>query len=99
MSLVRLRAERMRRLRYWFLPLTAAIAAAVTFGAGFYSFLRGDTGSAVNPSASLRVTPARAEATAPRTTIVPLVLGDSLARGTGDESGLGIGGPAVGEGR
>src|SRR5947208_2864227 len=57
MTLVRLRAESMRRLRYWFLPLTAAIAAVLTFGVGFYSFLRGDTGTAVNI-----VTPARPEA-------------------------------------
>ena len=72
--------------------MTAAIAAAVTFGAGFYSFLRGDTGSPVTvvPSAAPR-------SAAPRNTIVPVVLGDSLARGTGDESGLGIGGRLVEE--
>ena len=34
---------------------------------------------------------------APRNTIVPVVLGDSLARGTGDETGLGIGGRLVEE--
>ncbi len=47
--------------------------------------MRGDTGTAVN------VAPSRAQETAPRNTIAPLVVGDSLARGTGDESGLGIG--------
>jgi lysophospholipase L1-like esterase len=83
----------MRRLSFWFLPLTAAIVAALTFGAGFYSFLRGDTGTPVNI-----VTPSRIEANAPpRATVVPLVVGDSLARGTGDESGLGIGGRLVEE--
>ncbi len=39
----------------------------------------------------------RATEVAPRTTIVPLVVGDSLARGTGDETGLGIGGRLVDE--
>ena len=79
MTLVRLRAESMRRLRFWFLPLIAAVVAATTFGAGFYSFLRGDTGAPVD------------------IVVAPLVLGDSLARGTGDESGLGIGGRVVEE--
>jgi lysophospholipase L1-like esterase len=83
----------MRRLTYWILPLAAAVVAALTFGAGFYSFLRGDTGAAVTLLPSARAE----EAAAPRTTIVPLVLGDSLARGTGDESGLGIGGRLVEE--
>ena len=92
MTLVRLRAESMRRLRFWFLPLIAAVAAAATFGAGFYSFLRGDTGTAVNLAP-----PPKETVSAPRATVVPLVLGDSLARGTGDESGLGIGGRLVEE--
>src|SRR5215813_13889768 len=70
MTLVRLRAESMRRLRYWFLPLAAAIIAALTFGAGFYSFLRGDTGSPVTV-----VAPASVSASAPRNVIVPVVLG------------------------
>jgi lysophospholipase L1-like esterase len=82
----------MRRLRFWILPLTAAIVATAMFGAGFYSFLRGDTGTPVNIAA-----PSRIDATAPRATVVPLVVGDSLARGTGDESGLGIGGRLVEE--
>src|SRR4051794_13444085 len=76
MILVRLRAESMRRLRYWFLPLAAAALAALAFGAGFYSFLRGDTGSPVTI-----VPPSTVQASAaPRGMIVPIVLGDSLAR-------------------
>ena len=44
------------------------------------------------------VVPPRAEAAAaPRSIVAPLVLGDSLARGTGDETGLGIGGRLVQE--
>src|SRR5689334_18841269 len=94
MTLVRLRAESMRRLRYWFLPLVAAVIAAVTFGFGFYSFLTGDTGTPVTeaPPATTSAAPAP-----PRNVIVPIVLGDSLARGTGDETGLGIGGRLVDE--
>jgi lysophospholipase L1-like esterase len=82
----------MRRLTYWILPLTAAALAALAFGAGLYSFLRGDTGAAVTVLA-----PTRAEGAAPHATIAPLVLGDSLARGTGDDTGLGIGGRLVEE--
>jgi len=43
----------MRRLIFWYIPVGAAIVATVAFGAGFYSFLRGDIGKPVD------VTPAR----------------------------------------
>ncbi|HSY50888.1 MAG TPA: GDSL-type esterase/lipase family protein [Thermoanaerobaculia bacterium] len=82
----------MRRFLVWYLPITAALAAAIFFGAGFYSFLRGDTGTPVSAMPSTRVA-----SSAPRQQIVPIILGDSLARGTGDESGLGIGGRFVDE--
>ncbi|MEA2415125.1 MAG: hypothetical protein QOI58_1782, partial [Thermoanaerobaculia bacterium] len=82
----------MRRFLIWYLPLTAAIVAAILFGAGFYSFLRGDIGSSVSIAS-----PARVTAAAPRQQIVPIILGDSLGRGAGDESGLGIGGRLVDE--
>jgi lysophospholipase L1-like esterase len=82
----------MRRLLLWYLPLSAALAAAILFGSGFYSFLRGDTGDRVDVA-----TGPRAASVAPRDTIAPLVIGDSLARGTGDETGLGIGGRLVEE--
>ena len=81
----------MRRVLFWYVPIGAALIAAAVFADGFYSFIRGDTGTAVN------VSPSRAQETAPRNTIAPLVVGDSLARGTGDESGLGIGGRLVDE--
>ena len=77
-----------RRILYWYLPAAVALAAAVAFGAGFYSFTRGDTGTPVDFIA--RRTPA--PAAAPQAIISPIVLGDSLARGTGDQTGLGIGG-------
>jgi len=82
----------MRRFLLWYLPLTAALGAALFFGAGFYSFLRGDTGTSVSVTA-----PSRVAASAPRQQIAPIILGDSLGRGTGDESGLGIGGRFVDE--
>jgi lysophospholipase L1-like esterase len=82
----------MRRFLVWYLPLAAGVAAAILFGAGFYSFLRGDIGTSVAIASASRVTTA-----APRQQVAPIILGDSLARGTGDESGLGIGGRFVDE--
>jgi lysophospholipase L1-like esterase len=63
----------------------------VAFAAGFIAYLRGDVGDPV----TVAVRPIAANA--PRNIVVPLVLGDSLARGAGDESGLGIGGRFVEE--
>ncbi|MEA2166273.1 MAG: hypothetical protein QOK37_4400 [Thermoanaerobaculia bacterium] len=83
----------MRRFLVWYLPLTAALGAAILFAAGFYSFLRGDTGTAV----SLLPSTTRVTEAAPRKQIVPIIVGDSLGRGTGDETGLGIGGRFVDE--
>jgi lysophospholipase L1-like esterase len=82
----------MRRFLVWYLPLSAAIVAAILFGAGFYSFLRGDIGSSVSIAS-----PSHVNVSAPRQQIVPIILGDSLGRGTGDETGLGIGGRVVDE--
>jgi lysophospholipase L1-like esterase len=82
----------MRRLLFWYVPIGAALISAAVFADGFYSFMRGETGTPVNlgPLRSL-------QAPAPRNVIAPLVVGDSLARGTGDETGLGIGGRLVDE--
>jgi lysophospholipase L1-like esterase len=81
----------MRRFFLWQLPLATALLATVVFAAGFYSFLRGDIGERVAPpSAPVRTA-------APVSTIAPLILGDSLARGQGDDTGLGIGGRLVDE--
>jgi lysophospholipase L1-like esterase len=77
----------MRRLLHWYLPAGAALAACLVFAAGFYSFARGDIGEPVAPAT--RLPP---EAQAPHGEVAALIIGDSLARGTGDESGLGIGG-------
>jgi lysophospholipase L1-like esterase len=79
----------MRRFFYWTLPFATALVAASIFAYGFVSFVRGDTGTPVDivPTAA-----SAAAATAPRDLIAPVILGDSLARGAGDESGLGISG-------
>jgi lysophospholipase L1-like esterase len=80
----------MRRFFYWYVPLGAALISGAVFAHGFYSFAHGDTGTPVNVAV-----PARLSATAPTGIIAPIILGDSLARGTGDETGLGIGGRFV----
>jgi lysophospholipase L1-like esterase len=79
----------MRRFLFWYLPVTAALVAAVIFAYGFVAYLRGDTGSPVDflPSAAERTA-----AAAPAKQLAPIILGDSLARGAGDEAGLGISG-------
>ncbi len=78
---------------YWYVPLGAALIAAAVFAKGFYSFAAGDTGTSVTVAVPTRV----AAAAARSGPVVPLIVGDSLARGTGDESGLGIGGRLVDE--
>ncbi len=82
----------MRRAFYWYIPLFTALVAAAAFGAGFYSFLTGDTGKPVDFAA-----PGGPVTAAPAQTIAPIILGDSLARGAGDSTGLGIGGRLDGE--
>ncbi len=82
----------MRRIVFWYLPLAAAIAATLVFGFGFYSFLHGDTGTPVDI-----VQPAPVKARPQAGVVTPIILGDSLAKGTGDETGLGIGGRVVDE--
>lgn len=80
----------MRRLLFWYLPVTAAVIATAIFAWGFTAYLRGDTGTPVNVAAPV---PAAQTATgAPQKLVAPVILGDSLARGAGDEAGLGIAG-------
>lgn len=79
----------MRRLFVWYLPLTAAAIAVSVFAYGFVAYVRGDRGEPVD------FLPQRASAApvaAPRALVTPVILGDSLARGAGDERGLGISG-------
>src|ERR1043165_68082 len=84
-------SEVMRRALMWYVPAGVAFLATAVFGSGFYSFVRGDIGVPVaRPSSAIT-------AAAPQGEVVTLVIGDSLARGTGDSSGLGIGGRVVEE--
>jgi lysophospholipase L1-like esterase len=77
----------MRKLLFWYVPVAGALAATIAFGAGFYSFLNGNTGRPVE------VMPSRPIAAPAQAGVLrPIIIGDSLARGTGDETGLGIGG-------
>ena len=80
----------MRRFLTWQLPLALALLAGLVFADGLVAFLRGDTGTPVD----LDLRPAAA-ASAPKGVIAPIILGDSVGRGTGDETGLGIGGRVV----
>lgn len=76
----------MRRLWFWFVPLLLALTCTFLFGYGFYLGATGGGGERVQePSAA---TPK----SKPISGVRALILGDSLARGAGDGSGLGIGG-------
>ncbi len=77
----------MRRFFYWQLPMAASLAAIILFGYGFGQFLAVNRGTPVD--VPVPSTPAAARKSEQ---IAALILGDSLARGTGDETGLGIGG-------
>ena len=77
----------MRKILFWYLPITVALGAASVFAYGFVSYMRGETGTPVD-----FLPRTNAAEAAPRTTVAPIILGDSLARGAGDEEGLGISG-------
>ena len=78
-----------RRFLFWYLPLIASALATAVFAYGFVAYLRGDTGTPVEIASRL---PVPDTSTAPRTQLTPIIVGDSLARGAGDEQGLGIAG-------
>src|SRR6266508_1098805 len=78
----------MRRFVYWQFPLLVAVSAVLLFATSVYSFINCVRGTPFDllsrQSAPIPV--------ARQTTITTIILGDSLARGTGDGAGLGIGG-------
>ncbi len=76
----------MRRFLFWYLPLTVSLIAVAVFAYGFVSYLRGERGTPVD----FAPRPPVATTAQTRALVSPLILGDSLARGAGDERGLGI---------
>lgn len=77
----------LRRFLYWYLPVTSGFLAIALFAYGFASYLTGNRGEPVDflPRAATA-------APQPRQLVMPVILGDSLARGAGDERGFGIAG-------
>lgn len=76
------------RLLLWKIPAVVAALATLLFAAGFALALRGAAGKPLGETpAAPRGTPPAAHAARGR---LLLVLGDSLARGTGDETGRGL---------
>ncbi len=79
-----------RRLFLWFFPAALGLATAAVLAAGFAAALQGRLGERVDASANLVPTPAVSPAAAPADGVFRIVaLGDSLTRGTGDETGGG----------
>ena len=82
-------ALRLSRFWLWTFPLTVGIAAALLFGAGFVLALRGSIGEPLGePPPPQEAEPGPSVPAAG--TLRILVLGDSLAKGTGDETGKGF---------
>jgi lysophospholipase L1-like esterase len=81
-------ARSLSRLWLWRLPAAIAVLAALLFAAGFFFALRGSLGEPVGepPAAPAAAKQSRVKTPGRR---FLLVLGDSLARGTGDETGKG----------
>ena len=79
------------RFWLWRLPAAAGLLLAVFFATGFWLALRGSLGDPIGsaPPPPAGPAPAKTVSGAPR---FLLVLGDSLARGTGDETGKGFAG-------
>jgi len=78
----------MKRFLLWYLPLTVGGAASLLFAVGFWLALRGSLGTPLGGPPPPPRTPSPIQSVAGRRLL--LVLGDSLARGTGDESGRGF---------
>jgi lysophospholipase L1-like esterase len=76
------------RFWLWIAPLTVGIGAALLFGSGFVLALRGGVGRPLGPPVPPAVTPAHRPSEDGVFRI--LVVGDSLAKGTGDDSGKGF---------
>src|SRR5262245_26826316 len=77
-----------QRFWLWTLPVVAGTCAAIVLGAGFVLALRGAIGEPIGEPPPLPVQPKPQPARNGERRI--LVIGDSLARGTGDETGKGF---------
>ncbi len=86
----------MRRLLTWYLPLVTGIAVSAIFAWGFATGMSGDAGEIVreSPASAAATSPGEEELESEEREELIVLLGDSLARGTGDELGEGIGGTA-----
>jgi len=83
-------ARGLSRFWLWTAPLSVGIAAAILFGTGLVLALRGSAGRPLGTPPPVR--PAASAPAAPKDGIFRiLVVGDSLAKGTGDETGKGFG--------
>jgi lysophospholipase L1-like esterase len=82
-------ARGLSRFWLWTAPLAVGIAAALVFGSGFVLALRGATGQPLGEPPRPRPTPAPSSAARDGVFRI-LVVGDSLAKGTGDETGKGF---------
>jgi lysophospholipase L1-like esterase len=82
-------AARLSRFWLWTVPLAIGIGAAAVFGFGFVLALRGSVGEPIGepPPPPAQAAPARPPGSG---AFRILVLGDSLAKGTGDETGKGF---------
>jgi lysophospholipase L1-like esterase len=76
------------RFWLWIAPLSAGIGAALLFGSGFVLALRGGVGKPLGSPAPPAATPAHRSSEDGVFRI--LVVGDSLAKGTGDDTGKGF---------
>jgi lysophospholipase L1-like esterase len=79
---------RASRFWLWYAPASLAVAAALLFGTGFGLALRGSLGEPLGTEPPSPRKAAKIEKAAGKRLL--LVLGDSLAKGTGDESGRGF---------
>ena len=80
-------ARNSARLWLWRLPAAVAALAALLFAGGFYLALRGSLGDPIGAAAPPPEAPRSLAKRAGERSV--LVLGDSLAKGTGDETGKG----------
>jgi lysophospholipase L1-like esterase len=83
-------ARGLSRFWFWTAPLIVGVAAALVLGTGFVLALRGTTGNPLGGAPPPSPTPERAKAPGADGVFRILVVGDSLAKGTGDETGKGF---------